>query len=229
MNIVAIDPSKISTGMVVNGKLFNYTTKDNACNKSGLKKWYELFHMHITYRYIEYQKFNTYEEEQLFKLQDFDKVTNLIISDILENIDPEQPTVVGAEGMSFSSQNGIIIDLSFFSAILRLKILNKITDNIIILSPSTLKQEACKMTYPSVNIGKKVEKLEWRNFQGVSGGAFTKNDMYLSLIENTSFKDIPYVKLLNSYRSDMLEQKIPKPLEDVNDSFLIYQYLKTKY
>ena len=41
MNIIGIDPSLISTGMVINGKLFNYCRESDAINKSGLGKWFK--------------------------------------------------------------------------------------------------------------------------------------------------------------------------------------------
>jgi hypothetical protein len=39
MNIVTIDPSLISTAVIVNNKMFNYCRKNNAFGKKGLTKW----------------------------------------------------------------------------------------------------------------------------------------------------------------------------------------------
>ena len=102
--------------------------------------------------------------------------------------------------------------------------------NIWILSPSTLKLEACKLTYKPIikEVGKKVKRTEyeWRNNLGISGGKFTKRDMALCIIENEEIDD-PWFKYLKSIKEELLSVKdIQKPHEDINDSVLIYQILK---
>ena len=83
-NIIGLDPSLISSGMCINGKLFNYATNIN--NKSGLKKWYALSEEFITYREIEYDKTsNTFTDSEINKLLDYDRVTNMIMKDLVEN------------------------------------------------------------------------------------------------------------------------------------------------
>lgn len=226
MNIIGIDPSKVSTGMVINGKIFNYSSKSNAWNKTDLKKWYKAFSKSIEYRFMEYTKYNTYEEEQLAKLSDFDILSDMIIKDILENINPNEETFVAIEGYSYSSSAGPIIDLVTVSTLIRYKILKSVTKKIMVISPSTLKQEACKMTYLPIDIGKKVQKLEWRNNEGISGGAFNKNHMYLALLENKEFTDIPYIINLREHKEELSKMDIPKPIEDTNDAFLLYHYMK---
>jgi hypothetical protein len=228
MNIIGIDPSLISTGLVVNGKIFNYCRESDAYNKSGLQKWYKLCDQYLSYRFIEYRKFDNYSDGELIKLKDYDKITDVIISDIENNMDKSYGTRVGIEGYSFSSSAGDIIDLVTFSTLLRKKIYDYITKDIIVFSPSTLKQEACKLTYPPKDIGKKKPKLEWRNNEGISGGSFTKKEMYLSIIENDSLID-DWAKHLKFIKEEVLQNKtIKKPYEDVNDSYLIYSILKSK-
>ena len=56
MNIIGLDPSLISTGLVVNGKLFNYCREKDATNKSGLSKWFKYAESDLTLRYIEYRE-----------------------------------------------------------------------------------------------------------------------------------------------------------------------------
>jgi hypothetical protein len=106
-NIVAIDPSLISTALIISNskemKVFNYCRQSAAEGKSGLKKWFKLAEGHIQYKYIEYGEYENYSEGEIRKLRDYDKVTDIIISDILENIDSELPTKIGIEGYSFSS------------------------------------------------------------------------------------------------------------------------------
>jgi hypothetical protein len=51
-NIVGLDPSLISTAMVVNGKLFNYCREKDAMNKSGLSKWFKYCEDKINLKFI---------------------------------------------------------------------------------------------------------------------------------------------------------------------------------
>ena len=223
MNIVGIDPSLISTGLVVNGKLFNYCRESDATNKSGLSKWFKFTDGKLTLRYIKYRNYEDYSEGELVKLKDYDAITTQIINDIKDNIDETQPTKIGIEGYSYSSEVGYIIDLVTFSTLLRKKLYEHISKDITVMSPSTLKVEACKLTYPPINEGKKKEKWVYKNNDGVSAGSFTKHGMFLCIVENNELDDI-WIKLCKSLKSDIMSAtKVPKPFEDVNDAYLLYQ------
>lgn len=227
-NFVALDPSLISTALVVNNKIFNYCRESSALNKSGLSKWYKMAEQYASYKYIKYRKYNNYSEGELIKLMDYDSITDQIILDIELNIDKSIETKIGIEGYSFSSAAGDIIDLVTFSTLLRKKLFDQISNDILVMSPSTLKQESCKLTYQPKNIGKKKEILEWRNNSGIAGGKFTKIDMAVSLIENLNIND-SWTNHLRSIKSELLSfKKIPKPHEDVNDAITIYHVLKSK-
>ena len=192
-NIVTIDPSLISTALVVSSgdtfKMYNYCRESSAFGKKGITKWFGMAEQHITYKFIEYRSFKDYSEGELIKLKDYDKISDGIISDIKENIDPNKPTKIGIEGYSFSSTAGDIIDLVTFSTILRKKLFDLISEDITVLSPSTLKLESCKLTYPPINIGIKKEKWVYRNNIGISGGSFTKREMFLAIVENEIWED----------------------------------------
>ena len=229
-NIVTIDPSLISTALVVSSgdtfKMYNYCRESSAFGKKGITKWFGMAEQHITYKFIEYRSFKDYSEGELIKLKDYDKISDGIISDIKENIDPNKPTKIGIEGYSFSSTAGDIIDLVTFSTILRKKLFDLISEDITVLSPSTLKLESCKLTYPPINIGIKKEKWVYRNNIGISGGSFTKREMFLAIVENEIWEDY-WTKHCKLSKTDVLGiAKIPKPYEDVNDAFLIYKYLE---
>jgi hypothetical protein len=228
MNYIGIDPSLISTAVVINGKLFNYCREENATTtKGGLSKWYSMCEPYVTYRWIKYNTYKNYSDGELVKLKDYDAVSDMIISDILANIDLTQPTKIGAEGYSYSSDAGNLIDLVTFSTLLRKKLYDKVSTNIIILSPMTLKQECCKMTYKPVDIGKKKEKLEWRNNEGIAGGKFTKREILLSISENDKLND-SWSKHIVLNKDEMLESKtIKKPMEDLNDAYVIYNLLSS--
>lgn len=231
MNIIAIDPSLISTAVIVyNGKeikIFNYCRQSAAEGKTGMKKWFKSAEQYIKYRYIEYRTYENYSEGEMTKLSDYDRITNLIIDDILNNIDKNLETKVGIEGFSFSSSSGDIIDLVTFSTLLRKKLLDYVSKNITVLSPSTLKLEACKLSYTPINVGKKKEKLEYRNSLGISGGNFTKREICLSIVENKNWTDY-WSKHIKEISSEIFGvSTIPKPYEDVNDSFIIFKYIES--
>ena len=233
-NIVALDPSLISTALVVSSgdtfKMYNYCRESSAFGKTGIKKWFKLAEQFVTYKFIEYREFKDYSEGEITKLKDYDGITDGIIEDILDNIDRTKPTKIGIEGYSFSSTAGDIIDLVTFSTLLRKKLFDRVSEDITVLSPSTLKLESCKLTYPPIvtETGKKVKKVkvEYRNNLGLSGGKFTKTDMFMAIVDNTDLQDF-WTKHCKLVKSDVLGvATIPKPYEDVNDAFLIYSVLK---
>lgn len=195
-----------------------------------MTKWFKLAEEHVIYKFIKYREFEDYSEGELTKLKDYDKITDDIIKDILDNIDTSQPTKIGIEGYNFGAQVGDLIDLVTFSTLLRKKLYDQVSKDILVLSPSTLKLESCKLTYPPIikEIGGKKPRQEfiYRNKIGISGGKFQKPDMYLAIIENENLNDDWYKHCL-SVKGDLTSiSTIPKPYEDVNDSYLLYQILK---
>jgi hypothetical protein len=229
MNIIGIDPSLISTAVAVNGKLINYCREEKATlSKGGLTKWFKMCESELELNFINFRTYENYSDGELIKLKDYDKITNQIISDIEKNIDKSKPTRIGIEGYSYASDAGDIIDLVTFSTLLRKKLYDYISQDIIVMAPSTLKQETCKLTYAPINEGKKKEKWVYKNNDGVSGGSFTKHGMYLAIIENESLTD-PWAKLCKTLKTDLMGMKMfPKPFEDVDDAYLIYNILKNK-
>ena len=229
MNIIGIDPSLISTAMVVNGKLFNYCRKKDAFGKKVYKKWFELCKDFVEYRFIEYRDYDNYSDGEIIKLIDYDNIVNKIIQDIKTNLICGEDVKIQLEGFSYNSKNGDLVDLVTFSTLLRKKLYDEITTDISIISPTSLKLEACKLTYKPINIGKKKEILEYRNIDGISGGKFTKREMLISIMENDFLND-DWSKHLKSVGDLLLNnKKIEKPYEDLVDSFLIYIILKNKY
>jgi len=201
--------------------------------KSGMSKWFKSAEQYCTYRFVSYREFSNYSDGELIKLKDYDQITEMIINDILENIKSNEESVVGIEGYNFGATVGDLIDLVTFSTLLRKKLFDRVSENIIVMSPSTLKLEACKLTYEPIvkEIGKKVKRIEyeWRNKLGISGGKFTKRDMALCIIENDKINH-DWFRYLKSIKSELLEVKdIQKPHEDINDAVLIYHVLKSDF
>jgi len=235
MNFIGIDPSLISTALIVSSddtfKIYNYCRESSAYGKTGMKKWFKLSEKYVTCKIIEYREFQDYSEGEIIKLKDYDKITDNIIKDILDNIDLTKPTKIGIEGYSFSSTAGDIIDLVTFSTLLRKKLFDEISEDIIVLSPSTLKLESCKLTYTPIikEIGGKKPRNEfiWKNKIGISGGKFTKREIFMSIVENEKWDDY-WTKHCKSIKDDILGvSTVPKPYEDLNDGFIIFKYLKS--
>jgi len=233
MNYIGIDPSITSTGMCVNGKLFNYCYESSAKTKKfDLTKWFELADNYINYRYHDKVEFEGYVDEQMNKIQLYKKIVSSIIKDITSNINNEEETHIAIEGYSYGSSAGNLIDLVQFGTLLRNVLLN-ITTNIIIISPNSLKLESCKLCYKPIEIEvgkrKKRIKIENRNNEGVSGGKFTKIEMFKALIEKediSNFNELEkWINHLDTIKND-LGKNIPKPHEDTNDAILLYMYIK---
>jgi hypothetical protein len=224
MNIIGIDPSLVSTAMTINGDhLFNYTKEKSATNKSGLNKWYNMCEDYVNYRWIEYTKVEGYSDSEITKLKEYDLLTSMVIDDIKKYADLSKETLIGIEGYSYSSAAGPLIDLVTYGTLLRNKLV-LLGDNVDVrvLAPSTLKLESAKLTYSMIKEG---GKEMWRNNNGLSGGTFKKHDMYKALTEN-DFK-CKWVKFLREIESDVFDSKtIKKPIDDVNDSYLIYKVLE---
>ena len=227
---IGIDPSLISTSMVIDGKVFNYCKEKTAVTKQGkYTKWFDVMKDVITYRYITIDKVDSYSDSEINKLMSYDIITNMIIKDIEDNIESDN-VIIYIEGYSYSSSVGPLIDLVTFSTLLRRKLLT-ITTNITILAPSTLKLESCKLTYEPIEkkIGGKNPRTEyiWKNKLGIAGGSFSKHDMMDAILENDDFKDLDYVKVLHENKNSIMFTKtIKKPIEDSNDAYLLYLVAK---
>lgn len=236
MNIVAIDPSLISTSLIVSSgdsfKIYNYCRESKVFGKKGITKWFKLAEQCVTYRFIDYRGFDNYSDGELTKLKDYDKITDVIIEDILSNIDPSKPTKIGIEGFNFGAKVGDLVDLVAFSTLLRKKLFDKVSEDILVLSPSSLKLEACKMTYKPIikEIGGKNPRQEftWRNNIGIPGGSFTKTDIFLSIVENEDLDDF-WVRNCKQSKDEILSiSTIQKPYEDCCDAYIIYKSLEEK-
>lgn len=230
INYVSIDPSINSTALIVNDKIYNYCKSNLIINKKNqYKKWYKMAEELVVYRIIDINKNKTYSENEIIKLNEYDNITNMICKDIINNIDLNIPTIVAIEGYNFGSRAGHLIDLVTFTTLLRIKIYKNITKNIIIISPSTLKLEACKITYKPIiikNEKSKKTKYIYMNNNGVKGGSFKKNDIFLSIVDNNEFDD-KWKKHCNIIKDDFIDMiNIPKPYEDINDCYMLYKILQ---
>ncbi len=225
IDYVGIDPSLSCTAIVINNEKFVFVNADIALTKKGeFTKWFDRCSSYCDIKTYEIKNYKLYEYSavEIYKLQAYDKITDDIIS-VIKQKTSSKGIVISMEGYSYSALAGPLIDLVGFSTVLRLKILRNVTNDLIIIPPSTLKLEAAKMAYTPIKKGK---NLYYRNNEGLRGGKFKKREMLLSLLD-IPFNNDPWLLFLNNYRNELLTKKsIPKPIDDINDALLLYRLRK---
>ena len=215
-NYIGIDISLNSTAIYIEsnkGKfILSYTNKKD--NNIYIK---ELNSFGVCFFYNNKEKNDNYSENEIIKLKYYDKLSKSILTEITKKIDNNEKTYCQIEGYSFSKNTSSILDIVSFSTIIKIDLINNINNiNITIISPKSLKLEACKLSYKPINIGKKKIKYEYRNNEGVSGGSFKKPHMYRAMIEGKVKS--PIYNMLILYKELMDRDKIPNPIEDIIDS-----------
>lgn len=225
MNYIGIDTSLSSTGMFIllsNGEehYFNYRNTDK------LSKWHKVL-SYVTYKDYENIKLETYSDNEIAKIIQYNKITDMILHDVLKLCKPEE-TVIITEGYSYSSSNtSSLIDLICYATLLRNKLISLNFNDFIIKPPSTLKLETCAVTYPILEkqIGGKKSRIEYifKNTIGISGGRFQKHEMLESLLDNTKFNNKIKTSLLFNKEELLTMKSIPKPIDDLVDAvWLVY-------
>ena len=234
MNFIGIDISKISTSMVIETRekeyIFSYNT-----NKQTYKWNKNIDHIVMIRTYKYDNNIDNYSEIELDKLKIFSKISNDLLEDIITTIIPTQSTIIYIEGYSYCKNSSEIIDLVGIGSIIRAKIYENVPNikQIKIIAPKSLKLIACEMVYgyEMVNIGKKKEKIVKiinTNKEGKKGGDFDKKDMFKLILENST------KCVLNNFYTNNIEEILslktfPKPLEDINDAWLLKEIIKYEY
>jgi bacterioferritin (cytochrome b1) len=235
MNLVGIDISLNSTGISIlrNDEiiLFNFTTT----KKSYI--WIKRTLEHIDFEFINYthQDIDNYSEKEIMKLREFDKVSDVIFNKVFGNIDKTQNTYIAIEGYNYGLQNtSSIIDIVTLSTLIRKKLLEGIPnlEQILILSPKSIKSKVCEMVYGKTTtekINKKgVKKITTTindSTDGVTGGNFGKHDIMKAII-NLNI-DTKLTDFLEENKDELLKMKnIPNPFSDILDSLSILLILK---
>lgn len=220
-----LDISIDSTGLCIDGKLYNYTTtKENY-------KWIKATTNYIVFRFIEINELDNYSENEMYKLKKYNEITDLIIKDIVDNIkDKNEEIIINIEGYNYALSPGKIIDIVTFSTLLRNKIINisnKIKINIV--SPKSLKKQLCEKVYGfgELKLGKNGKPLKSQkvscNLQGIAGGSFKKPEVYRAFIESNI--EHKFKNLCIDLKDELLSMsKIVKPFDDVIDAMWLYLY-----
>jgi hypothetical protein len=224
MNYIGIDISINSTAIFIeaNGieKILSFTNKKD--NNIYIK---ELNRSGVNFTHFERKILKDYTDNELSKIRHYIDISDSIIDKILSIIDLTKKTYCQIEGYSFSKNTSSILDIVSLSTLIRSKLLVNIKDiDMKIISPSSLKLEACKMVYKPIDIGKKKPKYEYKNNLGISGGSFKKHDMYRAIIDGKI--DCIIYDFLNDYIHILEMAKIPNPIEDIIDSIFACKILK---
>ena len=102
----------------------------------------------INFRHIIYKEVNIYSKNEIIKLEQFSNISNQVINDILNTINKDEYTKINIEGYSYSSNAGPILDLVGIGQSIRLKLFELIPNSdITIMSPKTIKTQACELVY----------------------------------------------------------------------------------
>jgi hypothetical protein len=222
MNIVTIDPSLVSTAVTINNRPFSIVSANLALNKKNeYTKWFKLSEPHCDIITIDtnYKDESVYSKLEINKLETFQKTANIILELLDNHCDDAYSTLVVIEGYSYSSAAGPLIDLVTFGTLVRSVVSKREYTEVVILSPSTVKKLSAQLTYPPTQKGK---KIEYRNNQGIAGGSFKKHDMLNVLLENKEIES-KWIDFLRDHQEELLAAKsIPKPIEDINDSMIMY-------
>ena len=232
MNFIGLDISKVSTAMAIetSGKeyLFSYN------NQKESNKWCKsLSEAGVNIKFYEYDNdIDEYSLSEINKLQTFIKISNDIIKDILAIINKDEETIIFNEGYSYGQNVGPLIDLVGIGALVRAKVYENIPNikEMRIISPKSLKTITAEMVYGSdmVTSGVRViktEKVIRTNKEGIKGGDFDKIHMFQAIVDlNKEFKLSNYIK--EYYDEIKALKSFPKPLEDINDAWLLKEIIK---
>lgn len=175
---------------------------------------------------VEYSKDEDYSTQESNKMWDYQESVQCMINDIKDIIgeDNKEEIFFSQEGYSFSSMAGHLIDLVQLGTLIRNGMTKDLKADMTIYSPSTMKKEACGLTYGWTKKGKKVIKYETRNDIGIAGGTFKKHQMMKAMY------DYPNDNKLSEFIYGFYDvisgmKKIPSPIDDLIDSFWALQIL----
>lgn len=215
-NYIGIDISINSTAIYIESdkgsKILSINNKKD--NNIYIK---ELDRYGVEFIHTSMNKSKIYSDNEILKLKHFDKVAIFVLEFCIKNINIENNTHCQIEGYSFSKNTSSILDIVSLSTLIRSYLLKNIKNiNISIISPSSLKLEACKISYEPIDIGVKKPKLIYINKDGIAGGSFKKPDMYKAILDS---KINVYIKdFLIEYKHLTERDKIPNPIEDIIDA-----------
>jgi len=215
-NYIGIDISINSTAIYIESdkgmKIISFTNKKD--NNVYIK---ELNNHGVEFEHINRRKSKNYSENEVIKLRHYDEVATMILDKCNKYININENTYCQIEGYSFSKNTSSILDIVSFSTLIRSYLLKNIPRlEMSIISPSSLKLEACKLSYKPIDIGIRKPKFIYTNNDGVAGGSFKKHEMYKAILDGNI--STPINKMLKDYIHLLDRKSIPNPIEDIIDS-----------
>lgn len=224
MNLIAIDPSLICTAMVVNEKIFVYTTPNQYYTKTGnVTKWFDDVEKEslATIRINDKEYDPSFSKNEMNKFSHYIDIVDNIVDDISNSSNKNEQYLIYIEGYSYSSKmGGPLIDLVTFGSILKYSLMTRLNNSVIIhiLPPKEVKFLGAKLSYDENSKGKIINK------KGIAAGSFKKDDIYQCLLDRKRRDNCPlWYKYLSENEEIMLSKKsIVKPIEDINDAVNLY-------
>lgn len=223
MNFVGVDISKTSTAVSIwNGEKYYFLSYLNK-NSKVTKKWVNKTEEFVSITYKDYRKSDEFHIQEIYKIQDFQSLADMISSDINKYCKYGK-IYVGVESYSQGSAAGHLIDLVKIGTLIRDRIIINCKAMLIDYTPSNLKKQTCGLTYGWSAKGKKVIKYETRNSWGLAGGHFQKHQMLEALKDYKCESSLSkFVK--SNYEDIKSMTKIPSPIDDLVDSYWLLQLL----
>lgn len=211
--IIGIDFSLNSPGICVleenSCKWISLHRTKNIIDKM-LKKEGSPFHVLNDSKSVDINIIGKKEFKGEYHIIERDKIVNAVYfsEKLIDLIDPylEEKTIVGMEGLSFSSSGNSLIDISMTTALVRSAIIKKIDpNNFFVLSPTTIKKYALK-------------------------GNSKKDELYNTLIEKRMDDDRlkPFLSILKEYRDSWVKRtnKVEGPCSDLVDATWISLFVE---
>jgi hypothetical protein len=225
-NFIGIDISLNSTAVYI--ETGDKKTVLSFTSKKDNNIWInELKSAGVVFTHLYRKSSSDYSSNEILKLIDFSNLSVQIVDIILPYLDQDLKTFCNIEGYSFSRNTSSILDIVSLSTLVKTELLTRIPDiEMSIISPLSLKLEACKLVYPPIEIGVKKKKYKWVNDQGIAGGSFKKQQMFKAFIDGKI--DTPIYNILFHHKDLMDREKIPNPIEDIVDSIFCLKVLRRK-
>jgi hypothetical protein len=229
VSFVGIDASLSSTAVCI--RRDGSETYLNFTKNSTSGKWYKML-PNVLYTNVTYVEREDYSEGEICKAMEYHRVASMITSEISRLIEGSIVHVC-MEGYSYSSAAGPLIDLVTFGTHLRHGLIQMLEDpkhkgKLTIVAPMSLKTFACASTYGYLLTEKQKskKKVTYRNDEGVAGGSFKKREMLKSLFD---LGEGCYISEELKYHQDELfaMKNIPKPVDDLVDSFWLERYAES--
>ncbi len=224
MNFIGIDMSLASAAIVIKSRTNDYVFLSYIKNYKKTK-WTKSIEDFVDITGTSFRTDDDYSVQEVFKLEDYDRITDIMIADIHKHIDISLPTYFAIEGYSYSSATSSIIDLVTISTLLRNKLRKFAT--MCVYSPSSIKKNVCGLVYGWKDISKTKKggpKWETRNSIGLSGGSFKKPQMVEALNDSDCESKLAgYIR--ENFKEIYPMVNIPKPLDDITDAYWILRLL----